>query len=162
MSHDSILFFTEDGVARTLRAYQIPEASRTAVGAAITQARLTAIALICICEFRPGHEAGYIQTLAASLTRQARFQVLPIGKSDVITALLAVKEFTESDFLLMLTAEGTIKKTPLQRFEKMKASGLSAIKLRVRCSFCVLWLPPNSLRIHGPAQIRWLTVDPVR
>ena len=40
MSHDSILFFTEDGVARTLRAYQIPEASRTAVGAAITQARL--------------------------------------------------------------------------------------------------------------------------
>ena len=39
MSHDSILFFTEDGVARTLRAYQIPEASRTAVGAAITQVR---------------------------------------------------------------------------------------------------------------------------
>ena len=38
MSHDSILFFTEDGVARSLRAYQIPEASRTAVGAAITQA----------------------------------------------------------------------------------------------------------------------------
>ena len=37
MSHDSILFFTEDGVARSLKAYQIPEASRTAVGAAITQ-----------------------------------------------------------------------------------------------------------------------------
>ena len=41
MSHDSIVFFTEDGVARSLRAYQIPEASRTAVGAAITQARKT-------------------------------------------------------------------------------------------------------------------------
>ena len=37
MSHDSILFFTEDGVARSLKAYQIPEASRTAIGAAITQ-----------------------------------------------------------------------------------------------------------------------------
>ena len=45
-----------------------------------------------------------------------------------------MKEFTESDCLLMLTAEGMIKKTPLQRFEKMQASGLSAIKLRVRRS----------------------------
>ena len=66
--------------------------------------------------------------------------MLPIGRSDVITALLAVKDFTESDFLLMLTADGMIKKTPLGRFEKMQASGLNAIKLRVRCRrLSVLW-----------------------
>lgn len=40
MSHDSILFFTDDGIARSLKAYQIPEVSRTAVGTAITQVRL--------------------------------------------------------------------------------------------------------------------------
>ena len=39
MSHDSILFFTDDGIARSLKAYQIPEASRVAVGTAITQVR---------------------------------------------------------------------------------------------------------------------------
>lgn len=37
MTHDSILFFTEDGIARSLKAYQIPEVSRTSVGTAITQ-----------------------------------------------------------------------------------------------------------------------------
>lgn len=37
MDHDSILFFTQDGVARSLPAHQIPQASRTAQGSAITQ-----------------------------------------------------------------------------------------------------------------------------
>ena len=62
--------------------------------------------------------------------------MLPIGRSDVITALLAVKDFTESDYLLMLTADGMIKKTPLGRFEKMQASGLTAIKMRVQTQSC--------------------------
>lgn len=37
MDHDSVLFFTQDGVARSLKAFQIPEGSRTAIGSAITQ-----------------------------------------------------------------------------------------------------------------------------
>lgn len=37
MDHDDILFFTKDGSARNLKAYQVPEASRTAAGSAITQ-----------------------------------------------------------------------------------------------------------------------------
>eukprot|EP00208_Stichococcus_sp_RCC1054_P004249 CAMPEP_0206139348 /NCGR_PEP_ID=MMETSP1473-20131121/5552_1 /ASSEMBLY_ACC=CAM_ASM_001109 /TAXON_ID=1461547 /ORGANISM="Stichococcus sp, Strain RCC1054" /LENGTH=919 /DNA_ID=CAMNT_0053533103 /DNA_START=196 /DNA_END=2955 /DNA_ORIENTATION=- len=37
MAHDSILFLTQDGIARSIKAYQIPEASRTAAGSAITQ-----------------------------------------------------------------------------------------------------------------------------
>lgn len=35
--HDSVLFFTSDGVVRSLKAHQIPQASRTAIGTAITQ-----------------------------------------------------------------------------------------------------------------------------
>ena len=37
MTHDDVMFFTQDGVARSLKAYQIPEGSRTAQGSAITQ-----------------------------------------------------------------------------------------------------------------------------
>ena len=59
-------------------------------------------------------------------------QVLPITKNDSITAMLPVSEFTDDDFLIMLTAGGLIKKTPLSRFQKMISSGLTAIKLKVR------------------------------
>ncbi|KAK9814470.1 hypothetical protein WJX72_006459 [[Myrmecia] bisecta] len=37
MDHDNILFFTADGIVRSIKAYEIPESSRTAVGTAITQ-----------------------------------------------------------------------------------------------------------------------------
>lgn len=36
--HDHILFFTSDGKAFGLKAYQIPEASRTAAGISFSQA----------------------------------------------------------------------------------------------------------------------------
>lgn len=35
--HDTLLFFTSDGVVRSLKAHQIPQGSRTATGSAITQ-----------------------------------------------------------------------------------------------------------------------------
>lgn len=35
--HDTLLFFTSDGVVRSLKAHQIPQASRTATGTALTQ-----------------------------------------------------------------------------------------------------------------------------
>lgn len=58
--------------------------------------------------------------------------MLPISKTANITAMLSVTEFTDDDFLVMLTADGLIKKTPLSRFQKMMSNGLTAIKLRVR------------------------------
>jgi DNA gyrase/topoisomerase IV subunit A len=38
MDHDRVLFFFPDGTCRSLKAYQIPQSSRTAAGAPITQA----------------------------------------------------------------------------------------------------------------------------
>lgn len=35
--HDHLLFFTSDGIVRSLKAHQIPQASRTATGTALTQ-----------------------------------------------------------------------------------------------------------------------------
>ena len=39
MDHDTVLFFTADGVVRSRRAWQLPEASRTASGAPLTAVR---------------------------------------------------------------------------------------------------------------------------
>lgn len=39
MDHDTVLFFSPDGICRALKAYQIPQSSRTAAGTPLTQAR---------------------------------------------------------------------------------------------------------------------------
>ena len=37
--HDHLLFFTTEGRAYSLRAYDVPEGARTSIGSAVTQAR---------------------------------------------------------------------------------------------------------------------------
>lgn len=39
--HDELLFFTDQGQAYSLRAYDIPPGSRTSIGTAITQVHTT-------------------------------------------------------------------------------------------------------------------------
>ena len=58
-------------------------------------------------------------------------QVLPIKKTDSIAAMLPVEKFEDSDFLLMATEKGLIKKTPLSQFQDVRANGLIAMKLKV-------------------------------
>lgn len=36
-AHDSLLFFTSDGLVRSIKAHQVPEASRTSIGTVIAQ-----------------------------------------------------------------------------------------------------------------------------
>ncbi len=51
MDHDTVLFFSPDGIARSLKAYQIPQSSRTAAGAPLSQvsSRLTLPSLRHLC-----------------------------------------------------------------------------------------------------------------
>ena len=42
MDHDTVLFFSPDGIARSLKAYQIPQSSRTAAGTPLSQVCETA------------------------------------------------------------------------------------------------------------------------
>ena len=37
MDHDTVLFFSPDGICRSLKAYQIPVSSKIAMGAPLTQ-----------------------------------------------------------------------------------------------------------------------------
>ncbi|MBF2037156.1 MAG: DNA gyrase subunit A [Leptolyngbyaceae cyanobacterium T60_A2020_046] len=90
--HDHVLFFSDRGVAYSLRAYQIPEGSRAAQGMPIVQ-------------------------------------MLPIPKEEKITSVIAVSDFTDDEYLVMLTQGGFIKKTALSAFSNIRANGLIAISL---------------------------------
>ncbi len=56
-------------------------------------------------------------------------QLLPIPLNEKITSVIAVTEFTEDEYLVMLTRNGYIKKTALTAFSNIRANGLIAISL---------------------------------
>lgn len=90
--HDSVLFFSDRGVVYSIKAYQIPVASRTARGVPIVQ-------------------------------------MLPIPKEERITSIVHVSEFSDDEYLVMLTKGGFIKKTQLSAFSNIRTNGLIAISL---------------------------------
>ncbi|CAD5978373.1 DNA gyrase subunit A [Planktothrix tepida] len=90
--HDTVLFFSERGVVYSIKAYQIPVASRTARGVPIVQ-------------------------------------MLPIPKEERITSIVHVSEFSDDEYLVMLTKGGFIKKTQLSAFSNIRTNGLIAISL---------------------------------
>ncbi len=66
-------------------------------------------------------------------TRSARgsaiVQMLAIAADEKITSVLAVGEFTDDEYLIMLTRGGFIKKTKLSAFANIRTNGLIAIVL---------------------------------
>ncbi len=57
-------------------------------------------------------------------------QMLPISQAEKVTSLIAVSEFTEDEYLVMLTRKGNIKKTALSAFANIRSNGLIAISLQ--------------------------------
>jgi DNA gyrase subunit A len=55
--------------------------------------------------------------------------LLPLGEGERITALLPVRSFDPGRYVLMATASGTVKKTPLEDFSRPRSSGIIAIEL---------------------------------
>ena len=55
--------------------------------------------------------------------------LVPLADHEKITAILPVKEFTETQFVFMATAMGTVKKTPLADFSRPRPSGIIAVDL---------------------------------
>jgi DNA gyrase subunit A len=56
-------------------------------------------------------------------------QMLPINQEEKITSIVPVSEFTDDEYLVMLTRKGYIKKTPLSAFSNIRSNGLIAISL---------------------------------
>ena len=92
-THDQMMFFTNTGKAHRLRAFEIPEASRTARG-----------------------------------TPAVNF--LNLLQGERITALIPVRNFEEDKYLVMVTRDGTIKKTPIAEYNISRSTGIIAIKLK--------------------------------
>ena len=56
--------------------------------------------------------------------------LLPLEKEERINAVLPIKEFEESRYVLFATSQGTVKKTPLSALSRPRASGIIAVELR--------------------------------
>jgi len=55
--------------------------------------------------------------------------ILPLVAEERITAIMPIKDFDTDHFVFMATANGTVKKTPLEQFSRPRPSGLIAVDL---------------------------------
>ncbi len=100
-THDELLLFTNRGKVFNLRIFEIPELGRTAKG----------LPLVNLVQFEPE------EIVTSVLTRS------PKGK------ISEKSEEKEYKYFLMVTERGVVKKTSLEEFVKIRANGLTAIKL---------------------------------
>jgi len=68
----------------------------------------------------------------ASRTARGRpiVNLLPLEADERITAILPVREYEDDKFIIMATASGTVKKTPLTAYSNQRANGIIALNLR--------------------------------
>ena len=73
---------------------------------------------------------AYQLPLASRISRgKPIVNILPLAPEEVINAMLPVREFTEGLFVFMATAQGIVKKVPLEAFSRPRANGIIAINL---------------------------------
>jgi len=56
--------------------------------------------------------------------------LLPLEEGERINAILPIREFSADRFVFMVTASGTVKKTPLDDFSRPRSNGIIAVDLR--------------------------------
>jgi len=56
--------------------------------------------------------------------------LLPLDEGEVINAILPVREFDTDNYIFMVTASGTVKKTPLEAYSRPRANGIIAVDLK--------------------------------
>lgn len=105
-THDNIIFFTNKGRAFEIRAYEIPEFSRTAKG-------IPAVNLIQLEQ----------DERITSLLNRSKKGIVSEEDQQLGEAAQPNK------FLFMATKSGTVKKTELSQFEKIRSTGIICIKL---------------------------------
>ena len=111
-THDNLMIFTNKGRVFMIKVHEVPEMSRTAKGTPIVN-------LIQIDQD---------EVVSSVLTRK----VSGVMGEDEIQEGQDKKEVVKPrnlQYLFMGTKHGTIKKTPLSQFEKIRQSGLKAIGL---------------------------------
>jgi len=107
-AHQNILFFTDMGKCYTLKAHQIPEASRQSAGRAVVN----------------------LLKLASDENITAYVPVRPKTVNlDMETGDADAGESVVDEFVFMATQRGIVKKTELSSFENTLSSGIIAVNL---------------------------------
>jgi len=60
---------------------------------------------------------------------KAIVNLLNLSAGEKISAILAVKEFSEDKFIMMATRQGVVKKTPLVEYSNIRSGGIIAVNL---------------------------------
>ena len=68
-------------------------------------------------------------------------QVLGMKTGLNISAVLPVDEFRDTDYVLLLTRKGMLKKMPMSRLSNINSAGSRAIGLKVQGSACTSRCP---------------------
>jgi DNA gyrase subunit A len=114
-THDELLLFTNEGKVFNLRIFEIPELGRTARG----------LPLVNLVQLGPE------EIVTSVLTRNPKGE---ISKEE--------EKKKDYKYFLMVTEQGTVKKTELDRFSKIRSNGLTAIKLDEQDQ--LIWVKPTT------------------
>ena len=114
-SHDTLLCFSNAGKVYWLRVFYIPQGSRNAQGRPLVN-------MLPL-------DAGERITAILSLPRESEDTAgdLEPDESDDVDDVEDLPD--EGSFVFMATANGTVKKTPLERFSRPRTAGLIALRL---------------------------------
>lgn len=115
-THDDLMLFTNKGRVFRIRVFEVPEYGRTAKG----------LPLVNLIQLEQGE-------LATSLLTMSREGVVDQEEGG---------NKREIKFLFMATKQGTVKKTDIADFEKIRSSGLIAVKLGSGDE--LLWVKPTT------------------
>ena len=128
-SHDTLLCFSNAGKVYWLRVFYIPQGSRNAQGRPLVNMlplgageRITAILPL-------PREAEDTDDLVASDEDMAFEDAPDELEPDEDDADVEASLSDEGSFVFMATANGTVKKTPLERFSRPRNAGLIALRL---------------------------------
>jgi DNA gyrase subunit A len=104
MTHDNLLFFTDTGKIFQTQVYEIPEGTRVARG------------------------RGLANFLELS-TEEKVLSMLPVSAVTAGKNITPIQTEPQFKYLVMVTKDGTIKKTSFEEFGNVRKSGIIAIKL---------------------------------
>lgn len=88
--------------------------------------------ILCFSTRGKAYSLKVFQLPQASRTARGKpiVNILPLEEGERITAILPVSGYSEDKFIFMATGDGTVNKTSLDQFAKVRANGLIAVNLR--------------------------------
>ncbi|QIR14632.1 DNA gyrase subunit A [Shewanella aestuarii] len=88
--------------------------------------------ILCFSDFGKMYWLKVYQLPLASRTARGRpiVNLLPLSEGERITAILPVREYADDKYIIMATADGTVKKTALTAYSNPRANGIIAVNLK--------------------------------